>query len=484
MNALKIALVVSFVIVSGCFSNEGTSLDSTNALPTIEVGSAGAAGSSSSAMPPSTTTPPSVTPPNIGGSQGAPPVIQFPNFGAGMAGAAGSGQAGSVGVSGSSAGSSGAAGSAGGAGFAGSTGAGGQMNFLPTVILSLDGKTAAGMNLCAGSEGVKSFTFDIFGVDFVGESPNQLNLPITKVVVHQVANGSLADITNAKLVTVEGEMYGKIDVAANMIVFESTEIVATGYQAWPLELIIDYVSNATDSSEFAFSIDSPADVVFAKPVEFKGSFPIRGNTFTVISNPEFCGQVTNATFCDSWIVGTTDYGYRGCCGAFKSVELPKVGMLIKGSSPSVYYIGNDGLRHLLPTNAEIASWFGKPQQLASGPFVDPFDGTVCNIVRQMDDGSLAQIVLSGNVTLRPGALVTGIATDPKRYAISKGRVLRWLENDKVTDEVYGTSFESRTALRPDAEFVNYLVGSSIMDASTYDATKEFYSADIEDSFSN
>lgn len=131
------------------------------------------------------------------------------------------------------------------------------------------------------------------------------------------------------------------------------------------------------------------------------------------------------------------------------------GDLIKGSTASVYYFGQDGKRYAFPTEQTYFTWYAD------------FSG-----VQTVPDLTLASYGLGGNVTVRPGAKLVKITTNPKVYAVAKGGVLRWIQTESVAAALYGSDWAHQVLDIPDTFFINYLIGAPIISPSDYDRTAE------------
>ncbi len=169
------------------------------------------------------------------------------------------------------------------------------------------------------------------------------------------------------------------------------------------------------------------------------------------------------------------FGYTGCCtrAAFMTrSEVPPSGTLIKGSLGVVYYLSEDGTRHVFPTSVVLSSWYHEP----SFPTIrDGYDGpVVCPQVVQLTDEVLASIPLSGvKVTFRPGSVLTGIDSVPDmRYAVTQGAVLREMRVDIPGGHEICPVRADAFLLTPDFLFGDYTTGPPIMDVSEYDACAE------------
>lgn len=127
-----------------------------------------------------------------------------------------------------------------------------------------------------------------------------------------------------------------------------------------------------------------------------------------------------------------------------------VDSLIKGGLTGVYYYAADGNRYVFPNSATYASWFSD-----------------YSFVITVSDQTLASIPLKGNVTYRPGVKLVKIQTDPKVYAIGKGGVLRWIENEALAEKLYGKDWNRKIDDVPDVFFTNYKIGDQIKNESDY-----------------
>lgn len=133
------------------------------------------------------------------------------------------------------------------------------------------------------------------------------------------------------------------------------------------------------------------------------------------------------------------------------------GDLIKGSLSTVYYYGYDGMRYTFPDELTYKSWF--PTSTGAADFSD---------VTTIGDSTLADIELAGNAVLRPGSYFVKITSDPKVYAVSTNGSIHWIESEEVALDLAGSNWASSVRDVPDAFFVDYTVGASLMDATAFD----------------
>jgi len=136
------------------------------------------------------------------------------------------------------------------------------------------------------------------------------------------------------------------------------------------------------------------------------------------------------------------------------------GALIKGSLSAVYYCGSDGKRYVFPNEKTYFTWY-----------------TDFSAVMTISDADLANIMIGGNVTYRPGVKLVKIQSDPKVYAVSHGGVLHWVTTEALAVCLYGADWNTNdTHDIPDVFFTNYSISSPILGCSDYNATAEMSSS--------
>lgn len=134
-----------------------------------------------------------------------------------------------------------------------------------------------------------------------------------------------------------------------------------------------------------------------------------------------------------------------------TAKAASAGDLIKGSLSTVYYYGYDGMRYTFPNEKTYMTWFSD------------FDD-----VTEISDSTLASLELAGNVVYRPGSYWVKITTDPKVYAVATDGSIHWIEDEDVAEGYAGSDWASRVQDVPDAFFVDYTVGASLMAAEAFD----------------
>ena len=108
---------------------------------------------------------------------------------------------------------------------------------------------------------------------------------------------------------------------------------------------------------------------------------------------------------------------------------------------AVYYCGKDGKRYVFTDAQTYFSWY------------PDFNG-ILTVARDV----LAQIVIGGNITYKPGSLVK-IQTDPKVYVVSRGGILRWVPTEAIAVALFGPSWARMVHDVPVVFFLNYVIGA-------------------------
>ncbi|MDP2656517.1 MAG: hypothetical protein Q8P11_03045 [bacterium] len=121
------------------------------------------------------------------------------------------------------------------------------------------------------------------------------------------------------------------------------------------------------------------------------------------------------------------------------------GDLIKASGAAVYYYGSDGKRYVFPNEKTFKTWFADFSQ-----------------VKTITDAELQALSIGGNVVYRAGTRLVKITTDPKVYAVEPGGKLRWVSNEQIAMDLYGSNWNQQIDDVNDAFFTNYTSGDSII----------------------
>ncbi|MBF8280523.1 MAG: slgA [Candidatus Magasanikbacteria bacterium] len=126
------------------------------------------------------------------------------------------------------------------------------------------------------------------------------------------------------------------------------------------------------------------------------------------------------------------------------VSIPGIstGALIKGSGPTVYYYGFDGLRHPFPNVHVFFSWYPNFKS-----------------VKKVKDTQLSAVPLGQIVTMRPGTYLIKFQTDPKVYAVEPGGVLRWILDEDTAKNLYGSKWGSLVREFDETFLADYTYGA-------------------------
>ncbi len=122
---------------------------------------------------------------------------------------------------------------------------------------------------------------------------------------------------------------------------------------------------------------------------------------------------------------------------------PVAGDLIKMTgNPAVYYF--DGTkRYVFPMENIYKTWY-----------------TDFSKVVTISPTAMGNIMIGGNVTVRPGTWLVKITTDPKVYAVEGGK-LRHVDSEARAVALYGAEWYKKVIDVRDDLFVNYTLGSAI-----------------------
>lgn len=132
------------------------------------------------------------------------------------------------------------------------------------------------------------------------------------------------------------------------------------------------------------------------------------------------------------------------------VKLANDGNPLTQHDTTVYYIGADGRRHFFPNGKVYGSWY------------PDFSG-----VRVVSGTDLASIPLGASVTYKPGVKLVKFTTDPKVYAVSTNRVLRYVGTEDLAKSLYGTSWNRQIDDISDAFYSDYSFGTAVNSSADF-----------------
>ena len=120
------------------------------------------------------------------------------------------------------------------------------------------------------------------------------------------------------------------------------------------------------------------------------------------------------------------------------------GNLIKGSSPAVYYLGQDGRRYVFLNEKIYKSWYSGFSQ-----------------VKTISDAELGKITSGGNRLYKPGVRLLKLPSRPEVYEVTEYGVLGWLVNPETAVSRYGANWENLIDDLPEVFFSDYRLGAAM-----------------------
>lgn len=139
-------------------------------------------------------------------------------------------------------------------------------------------------------------------------------------------------------------------------------------------------------------------------------------------------------------------------------SIPRGNVIKPQSLDFFYWYGHDNNRYTFPSEDVFHSWF---------PPTD-FRPTVLTCT----DAQIADIPLSGNIVYRAGSRLIKTASDNKIYAVASNGIIRWIVDEALIEAMYGENWRERLVTLSDVLFMDYIVGASIMDATSFSPQNE------------
>jgi hypothetical protein len=113
---------------------------------------------------------------------------------------------------------------------------------------------------------------------------------------------------------------------------------------------------------------------------------------------------------------------------------------------TVYYCGADGKRYVFPNRKTHDTWY-----------TDNFAGVI-----ELDLAAVQRIPLGGNVTYRPGVRMVKVTTSPEVFTLDADGTLRYV-SEAAAIRLYGADWNTKIDDIPDAFWVNYKLGTPILE---------------------
>ncbi len=144
------------------------------------------------------------------------------------------------------------------------------------------------------------------------------------------------------------------------------------------------------------------------------------------------------------------------------------GDLFKESgSTAVYYYGDDGKRHVFPTQAIYFSWYSD-----------------FSTIKTVAHSTVTSVSLGGNVLAKPGTYLVQFVSmdtpfrvlDPKVYVLTATGQLRWITSASTASSLYGADWEKKIIAVPEVYKTNY--GNAIAGVDV-NGTSDYNKASVE-----
>ena len=126
------------------------------------------------------------------------------------------------------------------------------------------------------------------------------------------------------------------------------------------------------------------------------------------------------------------------------------GSLVKGTPSAVYFVTSEGKRMAFPNEATYFSWYKD-----------------FSTVKTISDEALAALPLSALVTLKPGLSAVRVESDNAIYAVAHGGILRKIASPELASMIFGSDWDGKAAIVPNAFYESYKIGDEVSGAGQY-----------------
>lgn len=111
---------------------------------------------------------------------------------------------------------------------------------------------------------------------------------------------------------------------------------------------------------------------------------------------------------------------------------------------TVYYIGADNKRHIIPNESVFNSWY-------------------CDFSKVVitDRATLSKYPIGSNVTYRPGLNLVKFPTNPRVYVVQAGRLLRPIKDEASATALFSIQWAKLVHDLPDTSYGDYVFGDEI-----------------------
>jgi hypothetical protein len=162
-------------------------------------------------------------------------------------------------------------------------------------------------------------------------------------------------------------------------------------------------------------------------------------------------------------IGHSDGGAQP--GDLIKMQCPEI-VHVNDPCTTVYYWGEDGLRHVFPNERVFFSWY------------NDYDDVII-----VGDEFMSDLRLGKNVTLKPGTAPVKFATSNEVYAVSEGGILHHYVDDEFLVDDYGSNWTKDLVIISDVFYSNYEIDSVINSDNDYDPDQaEDIVSSVDDNF--
>jgi hypothetical protein len=129
------------------------------------------------------------------------------------------------------------------------------------------------------------------------------------------------------------------------------------------------------------------------------------------------------------------------------------GELVKGSAPTVYFVGSDNKKYLFPNETVFYSWY---KDFSS--------------VKTVTDTELAALPVGGDVVAKAGAHLVKSSSDTKVYVVASDGSLQWVSTEAVAQQLFGANWSQTVQSLSGGDFSGYKIGDPINSVGDFNAT--------------
>ncbi len=282
--------------------------------------------------------------------------------------------------------------------------------------------------------------------------------PVKITVLSGSASGTNStvsrNLSSVSLSSVQGISDGVTPIVATVTVRNKSNIPVAGVDVSirisEQDIILDPESKLTDlNGQATFSIKS------SKIKTGFISFLAGGQALDARPAISFIPSITPGTPGGTTLPPRAPYEPGEAIPVGTLLKLPDDGNPSTQSDTTVYIVSSNGTRHPFTHSRIYFTWY-----------------TNFANVQIATEGALSALPLGEPVPFKAGTRLLKFSSDPKVYALTAERELRWLVSEAVAEAVYGSAWNTLVEEFPVSEFTLYAEGASIERFGDFDPTKE------------